>query len=510
MKKRMFCMLLVLMMIGSLVFSVSADEYDDLRQEMRDSFLTEEMLDISQYELDIEQLQEIYDKLYHSGQLPWYADEDCDYVFGGGLTVQKFRPKVLNPKVYDRDLYEQKMAELIAETCQSWMSDWQKVLSVHDYIVLHTIYDEEYRKNNGYDCLVDGCTLCYGYSMLFMDVMNRLGIPCQIVIARDVGDGSGHAWNVVQVEGQWYHVDLTWADPTPDLYGLCLHNHFLKTDQEYKKGRNSHDFPWEALVEVAEEPFSEDDFLQDVSSGIFFVDETHVVYRKEVGTYSAVVSMDLKTRKETILQGAYWAELDLGDGLYIYPTYGLSYWNGRVYFNQVDKVLSMLPDGSDLQEVYTYEVVDRYITGMMVDQGILYLTLADQDGQLERTEVKLEDAHTHSYEKKIVPATCQEEGYRHMACQCGVSYNRTPIPKIDHVMTTTMEKAPTTEARGEIRRCCLFCQYQEREYPPALPAPEKSENTGICWWIPAAGAGVLVVLGTVLIVGKKRRKVTES
>lgn len=509
MKKRILCVILLLSLVLGAPVSVSADEHDDLRQDMLDSFLAEDMLDISEHELSVEQVQEIYDKLYHSGRMPWYADEDCDYVFGEGNLVKKFRPKVLSTKTYDRDLYEQKMAELMAESCKSWMSDWQKAVSVHDYIVLHTIYDEEYMHNTGYDSLIGGTTLCYGYSMLYVDAMNRLGIPCQIVIADDVGDGSGHAWNVVQLDGQWYHVDLTWADPVPDIYGFSGHAYFLKTDQEFQEGKDAHDFPWEALVEVSEEPYSQDDFLEDVYSGVFFTDANHAIYRREVGNFCAVVSRDLSTGKETILADYYWTYLDLGDGEYYYPTYGLSYWNGRIYFNQEDKVLSMLPDGSDLQEVYSMEITDRYIVGVMAEDGILHLTLGDMEGKAERTEVKLENTqfHSHSYQEEIVFATCQAEGYRHMTCQCGISYNRTPIPQLEHMLTTTMDKAPTTEARGEIRRCCLFCQYQEREYPPALPGPEETFPL----WIPIGGGVLtLTILGIFAVVVKKRRSVTQS
>ena len=59
MKKRMLCILLVLAMVLALAVSVSADEYDDLRKQMLDSFQSEKMLDIRQYELEVEQVQEI-------------------------------------------------------------------------------------------------------------------------------------------------------------------------------------------------------------------------------------------------------------------------------------------------------------------------------------------------------------------------------------------------------------------------------------------------------------------
>jgi len=516
MKKRLLCMLLLLSILFACAFPASADEYDDLRQQMLDSFMMEGMLDISQYELTVMEVQEIYDALYHSGQMPWYADEDCDYVFGEGQTVKKFRPKVLNPKIYDRDLYEQKLAELIAETCLPEMSDWQKALSVHEYIVLHTIYDVELMKNTGYDSLVDGSTVCYGYSMLYMDVMNRLGIPCQIVIAPDTGDGYGHAWNVVQLDGRWYHVDATWADPVPDVYGFSMHEFFLKTDVEFREGEEPHDFSWDALVEVTEESFEEDDFLKEVYSAVCFLDANTVVFRREKGSHCTVVSRDLTTGEETVLQDFYRKEMSLGRGWYLYPTYGLNVWNGRIYYNRENQVMSMLPDGSDLQEVYSRDTDDRYIIGAMVDDGVLYLTLANHDGEMEREEVALEgvEFHTHSYEKQLVFATCREDGYRQMACQCGVAYNRTAIPRIDHLMTTTVEKAPTQTQAGVTCRSCINCDYKEYEFPPALPAPvteeaEPEPEPVMPMWIPAVSAAAVVavvILVILLAAGKKRRR----
>lgn len=203
MKKRWLCVVLLLAVVLNLGVSVSAEEYGDLHQKMQESFGQEGMLDISSYELTLEEVQDIYDRLYHSGQLPWYASADCNYVFGQNQTIAKFRPKELNLKLYDRDLYEQRMAELIAETCLPDMEPWEKALSVYNYIALHTVYDESLLKNTGYDSLVNGSTVCYGYSMLFMDVMNRLQIPCQIVVCYDTGNLSGHAWNAIELDGRW-------------------------------------------------------------------------------------------------------------------------------------------------------------------------------------------------------------------------------------------------------------------------------------------------------------------
>lgn len=501
MRKGFTCMLLLLAVLLGVAVPARAEDYDELRQQMKVSFLTDTMLDISQYELTPQDLQEIYDDLYHSGALPWYADEDCDYTYSG-IYLAKFKPKVLNPKVYDRTLYEQKLAELMAAAVSEEMTPWQKAVSVHDYIILHTVYDEEALKNNGYDCLVYGSSACYGYSMLYMDVMNRLGIPCQIVVCYDTGDGYGHAWNVVQLDGQWYHVDLTWDDPLPDLAGFVSHRNLLKTDEEFRT--DTHDFEWDALVETAETPFEADDYLEEIYSGLCLVDADHGVYRMETWDRNLIISRQLSTGHEIILHKFDYKELDLGDGVYLYSTFGLCYWNGRIYFNTEDRVLSMLPDGKDVQQVYTLEEEGRYVMGCMVDDGVLRVTLADQNFQQEDLEVPLEgvELHTHSYHRYTVKATCYGEGYFEQRCECGIGYGRTVIPQLEHRLETVVEKEPTQQEAGVTSHSCVRCEYVEYEYPPALPAPEPELKLPI--WIPAAGVGGLILLG-ILLVAKKRR-----
>ena len=487
MRKHVVCVLLALAALLGMAVVVSADDTTALQQMMLESFNEDKMLDIRDYGLELEQVQTIYDELYHSGQLPWFADADCDYVFGENDTISRFRPKELNPIVYDRPLYEQKMSEMLAQTCLPDMTDWQKALSVHDYIILHTVYDGKLLLNTGYDSLIKGSTVCYGYAMLYMDAMNRLGIPCQIVICNDTGDGVGHAWNLVQLEGQWYHVDLTWDDPTPDIYGYVSHDHFVKTDAAFQSGESPHDFEWIALETTAEEPYEPLAFLEKSLSSLCFPDGNSVVYRQARGDGYRIRSRDLTTQEETTLYSFDRKVVNLGKGQYLYPTVGICYWNGRIYFNREDCVLSMLPDGSDVQKVYRRSTDKRYILGCMVDEGMLYLTLADHNLEdLETLEVPLEgvEFHTHSYHRNTVKSTCQQTGYYEQLCDCGVSHNRVEIPMIDHLLQTVVEKAPTQQESGVTRHQCANCDYAEFSYPPALPTPEEvvEETTPMPKW----------------------------
>ena len=55
-----------------------------------------------------------------------------------------------------------------------------------------------------------GKTVCAGYTAMFTALMNACGIECASVT------GSNHAWNVINLHGFWYYVDVTGADTDQD------------------------------------------------------------------------------------------------------------------------------------------------------------------------------------------------------------------------------------------------------------------------------------------------------
>lgn len=97
-----------------------------------------------------------------------------------------------------------------ADGSQSLM-DYLKV--IHDKILLATSYgdnstDEEsvYR---AFGTLVNHIGVCEAYSRTFEYFCRRIGIENLLVVG-DV-DG-GHIWNMIKLDNEWYHVDLTWDD----------------------------------------------------------------------------------------------------------------------------------------------------------------------------------------------------------------------------------------------------------------------------------------------------------
>lgn len=95
------------------------------------------------------------------------------------------------------------------------MSDYEKIKYMHDFICQSITYDDATLNNlanerSAYDGLVEGRTVCCGYTLAFQRFMEQEGIPSYIMCG-DSPEGP-HAWNVVYLDNQWYHLDATWDD----------------------------------------------------------------------------------------------------------------------------------------------------------------------------------------------------------------------------------------------------------------------------------------------------------
>lgn len=127
--------------------------------------------------------------------------------------------------------------EIIDNNIESNMSTKDKIKTIHDYIINHTEYDTlktenindtTYQSNMAYGVLVEGYGICSGYSdamKLFLDRLNIVNYK----ISNDQ-----HIWNLVLLDGEWFHLDLTWDDPVSDK-NITRDNYFLIDTETLEK-----------------------------------------------------------------------------------------------------------------------------------------------------------------------------------------------------------------------------------------------------------------------------------
>lgn len=98
-----------------------------------------------------------------------------------------------------------------------------KFLGLHDWLVLHTQYDLEgylnnnipYESHTAYGALINGIAVCNGYATAMLALLEDAGIDSKEIYGMaGVGNSKeAHAWNMVSLENNWYHLDATWDDP---------------------------------------------------------------------------------------------------------------------------------------------------------------------------------------------------------------------------------------------------------------------------------------------------------
>lgn len=71
--------------------------------------------------------------------------------------------------------------------------------------------------------ILAGSGVCQNYAELYKLLCDIAGINCRLEAGKV--DGVSHAWNLVEIDGTWYHVDTTWADTNSDYEGLMEECH---------------------------------------------------------------------------------------------------------------------------------------------------------------------------------------------------------------------------------------------------------------------------------------------
>lgn len=171
-----------------------------------------------------------------NGRLIVYTDQQLVYAVSQGIDL------VISDTAPQIQEYYSKAKSIISKIIKPGMTDYQKEKAIHDYIVNNTRYDtrsyvpeESYTP---YGVLINGVAVCQGYAYATALLLNMAGVKSIVVVG--TAGGGPHAWNIVQINGQYYHLDTTWDDPVVltgnnTIKNVLRYNYFNLSDSEIAK-----------------------------------------------------------------------------------------------------------------------------------------------------------------------------------------------------------------------------------------------------------------------------------
>lgn len=128
------------------------------------------------------------------------------------------------------------------------------IRAAHDYIINNTIYDssrrdyndQTYKSDTAYGPLIQGYSICSGYTDAMQLMLERLGVENYKVASEN------HVWNAVKLNNQWQNIDLTWDDPILDIgLNIIIYDYYLiPTSELLALDQTEHNFNPDIYKEI--------------------------------------------------------------------------------------------------------------------------------------------------------------------------------------------------------------------------------------------------------------------
>lgn len=186
-------------------------------------------------------------------------------------TISDFGEVTLEVKyLYNKEeikMVDEEVGKIIKQIIKDDDTDYDKIKTVHDYIINKTKYDvdmnQEIKSFNAYGALFNNMATCNGYTDLMAIFLSKMGYDNFRIATTgtEINDekATGHVWNAVYVDNEWVHLDLTWDDPvSTDGKNYLYHKYFLIDSDELKTAdsnitSNEHNFNKAIYTELKKE-----------------------------------------------------------------------------------------------------------------------------------------------------------------------------------------------------------------------------------------------------------------
>lgn len=454
------------------LFSLSADNQAEQVQNALmaawDSF--EDSCDLSSFQITAAELNVIYRGTLNENSGYFYVSGGYSYSYFPTGYVNKviiqysYNKAEAEPMIAE---YNMAVASAVSGADDSW-TDMEKALYINDYLARNCEYDTSYSKHSAYDALVGKKAVCEGYTLAFKALAQELGLSCEIVTSSSLN----HAWNLVAVNGSYYHVDVTWNDPLYDRIGRARHQYFMKSTDYFKSEEGEHleENDWVVSggmsAEYAIDTTYDAYFWNTVDTGFEYIDGYWYGFdgKDSINRYICN-GTDFSYAEDLVAIEDVWNVLNNPSSFWQGKYVGIGLFNGNLYYSGKDSIYMLDAKTGAKTSIFTLSEEQKksgYIYGMNVTPtGEVNYILAEspnESGNVYEAAVLRCEEHKNQEVRNQSEATCDKDGYTGGTyCRdCGILISPgQSIPKLPHTVVTdpAVEATCTTGGRTQGSHC---------------------------------------------------------
>ena len=360
----------------------------------------DDVIDLSMYSIPVERFKYIYGhfiapivQLEHPEL--FYVDLESSYQYisnGEYITSVSANYRMSESEARAAQAMIEAETQKVVLTASELNTDLEKALYVHDYITQNYSYDTSYSSYTIDSMVARKTGVCQGYSHLYYIIMNALGIPCVNVpnVYNDAVE-TGHMWNKIMIDNEWYNVDVTFDDPISEFSTSGSHDYFLLNDEqirtrdiETRQLKNEHakiaPKKWDGITD-AEVSHG------DTSKFYGFINMVGASVYKDGAFWCLNSNNDIckvKFEGNIVIEPRFTRVEDyrwnIWDYSYLYIGgyfSNLALYNNKVYFNTPNTIYEFDTENNNLIPAYTYDgpsnVCNTYFYGLRTADGALYV-----------------------------------------------------------------------------------------------------------------------------------------
>lgn len=336
---------------------------------------------VSNYKIASSDISDLYYDLYYSNPYLFVANfTSYSLNSSTNIVTRMYFTYDYVPSAIE-GFYDKFNAEVktIMSGIKSNMTDVQKALYIHDYIVTNYSYDYNsylaYLKGNtsaipsehytAMGVMVNKTGVCQGYALAYNYLMNKLGIESEMVTSSSMQ----HAWNIIKIGGKYYHVDVSWDDPTYDTAGGVSHKYFLLSDGAIggtAEGRTRH-YGYKTTKKASSTKYDKY-FWKDVNTGMIYYGN----YWYYINSSGNICRYSFSNNKSTSLKAIpdkKWTVIG-SNSYYVGCFSRLVLYKNKIYFNTKNKIYNYNASTNKYSAVRTANTSKGWAYGISVRDNI--------------------------------------------------------------------------------------------------------------------------------------------